>query len=404
MTDSIPFLDLGTPHRELEPELMAVVSSSLQTAGFIGGPMLQDFEKNFAEFTGAAECAGVSNGTDALHFALVGAGVKRGDTVLTVANSFIATAEAIVQAGAFPEFIEVDEESYNMSPSALRSYLQSCAFDVDTGLRLSRRTGTPITAVIPVHLFGQMADMDAIEEIAAEFHLVVIEDACQAHGAEYFSKRQNRWRKAGSIGQAAAFSFYPGKNLGACGDAGAVTTSDPRIAREVRKLRDHGSASKYYHDVIGYNGRLDAIQAGFLNVKLKHLPLWNEKRRAAAARYNALFANVPGVITPVEPQGCKSVYHLYVVRVNQRDLLQQRLAQAGIGTGIHYPVPIHLQRACADLGYCNGDLPITERFACDILSLPMFPTITEAIQQRVVEQVAAIAKVLSKEFVTCLAD
>jgi len=404
MSDPIPFLDLISPHRELESELMAVMKSALNSAGFIGGPLLQKFERNFAAFVGSTECIGVSNGTDALRFALVAAGVKPGDTVLTVANTFIATAEAITQAGAHPEFIDVDEDTYNMSPESLRAYLSECALDVDTGLRLGRRTGMPITAVLPVHLYGQMADMDPIEEIAEEFRLALIEDACQAHGAEYFSRRQNRWRKAGSIGKAAAFSFYPGKNLGACGDAGAVTTSDPRIAQEIRKLRDHGSLTKYYHDVVGYNGRLDSIQAGFLDIKLRHLAAWNELRRAAAARFNAMFEAVPGVIAPFEPANSRAVYHLYVVRVSHRQLVQEALAKAGIGTGIHYPVPVHLQKAYAELGYKKGDLPVTESFAGDILSLPMFPGITLQAQQRVVEQLAGVTASLPREDAAAFAD
>lgn len=386
MNSSIPFVDLITPHIELENELMEVVRTALHSAAFIGGRTLQDFEEHFAEFAGSAECVGAASGTDALRFALIAGGVKPGDTVLTVANTFIATGEAITQAGATPEFIEVDEQTYNMSPVGLREYLESCAVDGDSGLRLGRRSGGPITAVLPVHLFGQMADMDAISEIAQEFHLSVFEDACQAHGAEYFSKRENRWQKAGSAGMAAAFSFYPGKNLGACGEAGAATTSDAGVARRMRMLRDHGQTSKYYHDVIGYNGRLDSIQAGFLDVKLKHLPRWTERRREVAARYNALLQSVPGVAAPYEAEGWKSVYHLYVVRVQHRDQVQARLAEAGIGTGIHYPVPVHLQNAYAHLGYQKGDLPVTEKLAAEILSLPMFPHLTAEDQQRVARE------------------
>jgi len=384
MNVPIPFLDLVTPHIELESELMDVVRTALRKAAFVGGRPLLDFEEHFAAFTGAAECAGVANGTDALLFALIAGGVKPGDTVLTVSNTFIATAEAITQAGAIPEFIDVDERTYNMSPTELRAYLEICALDTGTGLRLGRRTGTPITAVLPVHLFGQMADLDAIASIAQEFNLLLFEDACQAHGAEYFSRRENRWLKAGSVGVAGAFSFYPGKNLGACGEAGAVTTSDAAVARQVRMLRDHGQASKYYHDVVGYNGRMDSIQAGFLDVKLKHLSRWSEMRREAAARYSALLGSVPGVVTPFEPPGSKPVYHLYVVRVNNRDLVQAQLTRAEIGTGIHYPVPVHLQIAYADLGYEKGDLPVTEALAGEIISLPMFPHITPEDQQKVV--------------------
>jgi dTDP-4-amino-4,6-dideoxygalactose transaminase len=396
MNPSIPFLDLVTPHAELEAELMEVVRTALQSAAFIGGKSLQSFEQNFAAFTGAAECVGVASGTDALRFALIAGGVKPGDTVLTVANTFIATAEAITQAGAVPEFIEVDEQSQNMSPVKLREYLEGCALDASSGLRLSRRSGAPITAVLPVHLFGRMADMDGISEIAQEFQLLLFEDACQAHGAEYFSNRENRWQKAGAVGRAAAFSFYPGKNLGACGEAGATTTNDPALARQIRMIRDHGQASKYYHDVIGYNGRLDSIQAGFLDVKLKHLPRWTEQRRAAAARYDALLQTVPGVVAPVEPPGSKSAYHLYVVRVSHRDQVLSKLTEAGIGTGIHYPVPVHLQNAYADLGYQRGDLPVTEKLSSEILSLPMFPHLTAEDQQRVVRELAKAIESLPK--------
>jgi dTDP-4-amino-4,6-dideoxygalactose transaminase len=388
MNPSLPFLDLVTPHAELEAELMEVVRAALRSAAFIGGESLQSFERNFAAFVGAADCVGVSSGTDALRFALIAGGVKPGDTVLTVSNTFIATAEAISQAGAVPEFIEVDEQTYNMSPVKLRKYLEGCARDAGSGLRLGRRTGSPIRAVLPVHLFGQMADMDAIAEVAQEFQLLLFEDACQAHGAEYFSHRENQWQKAGTVGRAAAFSFYPGKNLGACGEAGAATTQDPELARQMRMLRDHGQASKYHHDVVGYNGRMDSIQAGFLDVKLKHLSRWTELRRAAAARYNCLLESVPGVVTPFEPPCSKAVYHLYVVRVSHRDRVLAQLAEAGIGTGIHYPVPVHLQNAYACLGYQKGDLPVTEALASEILSLPMFPHLTAEEQQRVAQELA----------------
>jgi dTDP-4-amino-4,6-dideoxygalactose transaminase len=398
MKTSIPFLDLVTPHLELESELMDVVRTTFRDASFIGGRTLDTFEQNFASFTGAAECIGVASGTDALLFALIAGGVKPGDTVLTAANSFIATAEAITQAGATPEFIDIDERTYNMSPVELRSYLESCTLHTSSGKRLGRRTGTPITAVLPVHLYGQMADMAAITEIAREFHLLVFEDACQAHGAEQFSAHEDRWLKAGSSSRAAAFSFYPGKNLGACGEAGAVTTSDPEIARQIRILRDHGQSQKYYHEVIGYNGRLDTIQAGFLDVKLKRLARWTEQRRTVAARYTDLFATAAGVITPYVPAGSKPAFHLYVVRVNHRDQVREHLTNAGIGTGIHYPVPIHLQNAYKELGYKKGDLPVTEKLAMEVLSLPMFPHL-EAEQQRcVVEAVTEVVESQPKHF------
>ncbi len=272
---SIPFLDLVTPHLELEQELTRVFQQAVRTAGFIGGSMVENFENAFATFCGTTHSVAVNSGTDALRFALMAAGVRQGDVAVTVPHTFIATTEAISQAGALAEFVDVDERTYNMDPEKLREYLeQKCTTDT-SGKLTSRRSGRPVTAIVPVHLYGQMADMDAILELADRFGLIVVEDACQAHGAQYFSRKQNRWLTAGSIGKTAAFSFYPGKNLGACGEAGAVTTNDQTLAAQVRMLRDHGQAKKYYHDVEGYNGRLDAIQAGILYVKLQHLAEWN---------------------------------------------------------------------------------------------------------------------------------
>ena len=389
---AVPFLELTLIHDELRAELVNVLNTALDTASFIGGPAVTDFEKHFAEFCEATSCVGVGSGTDALRFALVAGGVKAGDTVLTVSHTFIATSEAISQAGAYPEFIDIDERTYNMSPALLRRYLEGCALDSSSGKRLSPRTGTPITAVLPVHLYGQMADMDSICAIADEFNLMVFEDACQAHGAKYHSQLTKSWRKAGSIGKAAGFSFYPGKNLGACGEAGAITTNDPECARQARMLRDHGQARKYFHEMVGYNGRLDAIQAGFLDVKLRHLAKWTEQRRAAATCYNSLLASVSGVTAPYEPTNSRAAYHLYVVRVANRARVQDHLTSQGIGTGIHYPVPLHLQIAYRDLGYKLGDLPITEMVAEQILSLPMFPGLTEQQQQHVVAVVGEAAQ------------
>ena len=289
-TNSIPFLDLVTPHVELEQELIGVFRQALRTAGFIGGPMVEEFEKAFAAFCGTSHSIAISSGTDALRFAIMACGVQPGDVVVTVPHTFIATTEAISQAGAIPEFVDIDERTYNLDPEKLRKYLEEQCEKDKSGKLISRRSGRPVTAVVPVHLYGQMADMDPILRLAEKHKLTVIEDACQAHGAEYFSRKQNRWMKAGSIGRAAAFSFYPGKNLGACGEAGAVTTNDAGLAKEISMLRDHGQAKKYYHDMEGYNGRLDAIQAGLLHTKLAHLAKWNAQRRERAAEYNRLFA------------------------------------------------------------------------------------------------------------------
>ena len=383
-TDRIPFLDLATPHQELKDELAAVFAQTLDTAGFIGGPMVEGFERDFAKFCQTQHCTGVGSGTDALRFALIAAGVKHGDVVVTVPNTFIATTEAITQAGATPDFVDVDERTHNMDPEQLRKYLQEkCSVDAATGRLFSKRLGRPVTAVIPVHLYGQTADMDPILDLAERFGLLVIEDACQAHGAEYFSKRQGRWLRAGSMGRAAAFSFYPGKNLGACGEAGAVTTHDGDIAKKIRMLRDHGQAKKYYHDIEGYNGRLDSIQAGILQVKLKYLTAWNEKRRGCASRYQELLGEASDSIKlPFVPSWSKPVFHLYVVQVGNREQLQEHLGAAGVGTGIHYPIPLHLQNAYKTLGYIEGDFPNCERAASQVLSLPMFPGLTYAQQNR----------------------
>jgi len=364
----IPFLDLVTPHVELEEELIAVVRSALRSAHFVGGEEVASFEKEFAEFCQTDHCVAVNSGTDALRFALIAAGIQKGDVVVTVPNTFIATTEAISQAGGTVAFVDVDERTYNMDPVKLKDYLE---------------THSNVKAIVPVHLYGQMADMDPILELAEKNNLVVIEDACQAHGAEYFSKKHNRWFRAGSMGKAAGFSFYPGKNLGACGEGGAVTTSDPETAKKIRMLRDHGQSKKYYHEVEGYNGRLDAIQCGILRVKLRHLPKWNEARRQAAAHYNELLGKIDGIVIPYEPEYSRAVYHIYVIRTADRDQLQKNLASEKIGTALHYPVPLHLQSAYTGNGFRKGVFPVTEKVAAEIISLPMFPTLTESQQSRI---------------------
>ena len=390
ISNSIPFLDLVTPHVELEQELTEVFQKVLRSAGFIGGPMVEDFEKAFATFCDASHSVAVSSGTDALRFALMASGVKPGDVVLTVPHTFIATTEAISQAGALPEFVDIDARTYNMDPAKLAECLEKqCTVD-DAGKLVSRRSGRPVTAVVPVHLYGQMADMDAILELAERYRLIVIEDACQAHGAEYFSTKHNCWMKAGSMGRAAAFSFYPGKNLGACGEAGAATTNDAAIAKTIKMLRDHGQATKYYHDIEGYNGRLDALQAGLLHVKLGHLARWNAQRRERAAEYQRLLESAEtAVVTPSEPSWSRAVYHLYVVRTTERERLMDHLKKAGIGTGIHYPIPLHLQKAYESMNYGVGDFPVTEKAAAEIVSLPMFPQLTSQQQAQVIDEIVA---------------
>jgi dTDP-4-amino-4,6-dideoxygalactose transaminase len=402
----IPFLDLTTPHVELEQELVSVFRASLRAAAFIGGPEVEGFEREFAEFCDAGHCVGVGSGTDALRFALIAAGVQPRDTVVTVPNTFIATTEAISQAGARPDFVDIDERTYTLDPEKLRAYLQTeCTRQSKTGRVVKKCSGRPVTAVVVVHLYGQMADMDPILELADEYHLTVIEDACQAHGAEYFSRKEQRWRKAGSMGRAAAFSFYPGKNLGACGEAGAVTTDDEGVARRCRMLRDHGQSKKYFHDLPGYNGRLDAIQAGFLRVKLRHLAIWNEQRRERAEAYRRLFAGAGnGVVLPHVPQWSRPVHHLYVVRVKDRERVQRELEVAGIGTGIHYPIPLHLSKAYEGLFFSPGDFPVAERVASEILSLPMFPGLSLESQRRVVAELIGSAAALEPDGVSSEVD
>jgi dTDP-4-amino-4,6-dideoxygalactose transaminase len=393
-TTKVPFLDLVTPHQELKAELMAVVEKAFGSAAFIGGPMVEDFEREFAAFSNAKYCVGVNSGTDALRFAFMAADVKPGEIIVTVPHTFIATTEAISQVGARIAFVDINEKTYTMDPEKLREYLETrCEFDKTRGKLIEKASNRPVSALVPVHLYGQTADMDPILELANRYNLIVIEDACQAHGAEYFSSKAGVWKKAGTMGGAAAFSFYPGKNLGACGEAGAITTDDEAMAKRMKMIRDHGQAKKYYHDIEGYNGRLDSIQAGWLSVKLRHLGKWNESRRSLAHRYHHLLANLKdSVVIPVEASWTRGVYHLYVLRVQDRDALQAGLGKAGIGTGIHYPIPLHQQKAYEHLGYHAGDFPVTERIAREIVSLPLFPQLLHSQQDEVVSAV--------KEFLT----
>jgi dTDP-4-amino-4,6-dideoxygalactose transaminase len=386
--NKVPFLDLVTPHQELKPELMQVLQDALGNAGFIGGPMVENFERVFAQFCDVRFCVGVNSGTDALRFAFMAAGVNPGEIIVTVPHTFIATTEAISQVGAHIAFVDIHEQTYTMDPEKLRRYLEDrCAVNSE-GKLIEKNSKRVVSAIVPVHLYGQTADMDPIMELAAKYRLSVIEDACQAHGAEYYSRKDRAWKKAGSMGLAAAFSFYPGKNLGACGEAGAITTNDEKMAARMKMIRDHGQAKKYYHDIEGYNGRLDSIQAGFLSVKLRHLAGWNQNRRQLAHRYHELLSELSDSVSiPREAEWTKGVYHLYVVRVQDREALQAHLAEAGIGTGIHYPIPLHLQKAYSHLGHKAGDFPITERVASEIVSLPMYPQLQAGQQDHVTQKI-----------------
>ncbi|HUN60366.1 MAG TPA: DegT/DnrJ/EryC1/StrS family aminotransferase [Candidatus Sulfotelmatobacter sp.] len=390
----VPFLDLVAPHKELRSELLAIVDKAFDTAGFIGGPMVEEFEQEFAAFCHTKYCVGVNSGTDALRFAFIAGGIGEGDVVITVPNTFIATTEAISQAGASITFVDIDERTYTMDPIKLREYLENnCDYEATSKKLIERKSKKRVAAIVPVHLYGQTADMDPILDLAQRFNLLVIEDACQAHGAEYHSEKDKAWKRAGSMGLAAAFSFYPGKNLGACGEGGAITTNDLALAQRMKMIRDHGQAKKYYHDIEGYNGRLDSIQAGWLTVKLRHLEDWNKSRRSLAHRYNQLLGELKdSMILPIESTWTRGVFHLYVVRVQDREAFQAFLREAGIGTGIHYPVPLHLQKAYEHMGHRLTDFPVTERVARETVSLPIFPQMTDEQQDETVKQI--------KEYVT----
>lgn len=384
---NVPFLDLKVQFKSIENQVLPMVKEAMENAAFIGGPQVNGFEAEFAAFCDSEHCAGVNSGTDAIRFALMAAGVGPGDEVITVPHTFIATTEAISQVGAKPVFVDIDPKTYNMDPNKLEDYLTKRPRGSSTSTQhpASSLRQQP-KAVIPVHIYGQPADMDAILEIAGRHNLVVIEDACQAHGALYKGK------KAGSMGLAGAFSFYPGKNLGAYGEGGAVVTRSEDMANKIRMIRDHGQAKKYYHDMEGYNGRLDAIQAGVLRIKLRRLAEWNNARRRNAALYDELLKAVPGVTIPFQADYATSVYHLYVILVDDRDSLQKYLGDKGVGTGLHYPVPLHLQKAYASNGYKKGDFPVTESVASRLLSLPMFPELKK-------EQIEYVADCV-KQFMT----
>jgi dTDP-4-amino-4,6-dideoxygalactose transaminase len=365
----IPFVDLKAQYASIRTEVNAAIQGVLDSCQFTLGPEVAKFEQEFAAYCGASIGVGVNTGTSALHLALLAAGVGPGDEVITVPFTFVATVAAIGYTGAKPVFVDIDPRTFTMDPATIESAI------------------TPRTkAIIPVHLYGQCADMDPILAIARKQGLLVIEDACQAHGAEY------KGRRAGSMGDLGCFSFYPGKNLGAYGEGGLVTTSNEEYARIVRMLRDWGAEKKYQHVLKGYNFRLEGIQGAVLRVKLRHLEAWTEARRAAASRYDAMLAG-SGVRTPEALSHNRHVYHVYAIRTAQRHDWQQSLTAAGIQTGIHYPIPVHLLPAHADLGYRPGQFPHSEKAADEVLSLPMFPELTPAQS----EEVSAAVRGLSVE-------
>jgi len=371
MRSVVPFLDLRAQYATVKAEIEQAVLNVLTSGAYILGPEVAAFEREFAAYCGAAEGIAVNSGTSALHAALIAAGIGAGDEVLTTPFTFVATASAICSAGARPVFVDIDPESFTMDPARLEQAL------------------TPRTrAIVPVHLYGQPADMDPIMAFARKHGLLVIEDACQAHGARY------NGQPVGSIGDLACFSFYPGKNLGACGEGGIVVTSDPQRARTARMVRDWGQEKKYEHVIMGYNYRMDGIQGAILRVKLRYLEQWTEARRSHAQRYDALLDQI-GVRRPREMSYSRHVYHVYAIRTAERAVVQAALKDAGVETGIHYPTPVHLQPAYAFLGYGAGDFPHAEAAGREVLSLPMFPELSQEQQDRVVGAVASLGEAVS---------
>ena len=363
----VPFLDLKAHHAPMIDEFDGAIREVIESSAFAGGPFVERFEEEFAAYCGSNYAIGVGNGTDALWLALLALGIGEGDEVITVPNTFIATAEAISYCKAKPVFVDVDETTFTMNPAQLKK-------------SLTART----KAIIPVHLFGQPADMDPILEFARAHGLFVVEDAAQAHGAEY------KGRRAGTMGDAGCFSFYPGKNLGAFGEAGAVVTNDAELRKNIQVLRDHGQARKYYHTLVGWNCRMDGIQAAVLSIKLRRLEEGNLLRREHALQYNQAFAGIAEVATPFEANYARHVYHVYAIRVQERDEVRRCLEEKGIGCAVHYPIPIHLQEACRNLGYTVGAFPVAENLAEEFLSLPMFPELTEEQIEYVAHSVSEV--------------
>ncbi len=350
---NVPFLDLNAHHAPLRSEFNAAIQEVIDRCAFAGGPVVAEFEEEFAAFCQCKHAIGVGSGTEALWLSLLALGIGPGDEVITVPNSFMATAEAITYCGARPVFVDVDAHTYTMNPEAL-------------ALAITAKT----KAVIPVHLFGQTADMKPIQAVANEFGLKIIEDACQAHGAEYKGQR------AGSIGDTGCFSFYPGKNLGAFGEAGAVVTNNSEVYDKIRMLRDHGQECRYYHSQVGWNCRMDGIQAAVLRIKLRNLEAANQCRRSHAEHYSRALCDLKEVIRPTIAPYAEHVFHIYAIRVPERDRVMQHLASRQIGCAVHYPVTIHLQEAYRSLGYTAGAFPIAERCASEFVSLPMYPELT----------------------------
>lgn len=380
-------MDLRRQYSEIKGEIDSAIQQTLDSCAFVAGEQVSQFEKKFAEYCGVHYAVGVSSGTSALYIALKALRVTKGDIVITVPYTFIATVEAITLTGARPLFIDIEKESYNISAEKLGRYIENCCkWDSKRRTLIDKNTNLTVKGLIPVHLYGLMSDMDRIMEIAAQYDLFVLEDAAQAHGALY------KDRKAGSIGHTGCFSFYPSKNLGAYGQGGAATTNDAALAEKMRMFIDHGQREKYQHIHEGWNYKMDGLQAAVLRVKLNYLDKWNSARRKHAQRYSELLKNTDGIVLPAEMPGRRHVYHLYVIHVKDRVSLQEHLRKARIGYSIHYPISLHLQNAYHYLGYTRGDFPNTEECAQGVLSLPMFPELTSQEVEHVCSKIKEWSK------------
>lgn len=367
----IPLVDLKIQYKSLSKEINTAFKKICSSSSFIKGWALEEFEQNFAKFIGTKYCIGVASGTDALHLSLIALGIGKDDEVLLPVNTFIATAYAIIYVGAKPIFVDVDTRTYNIDVNLIEK-------------KITKKT----KAIIPVHLCGQPAEMNQIMKLTKKYKLSLIEDACQSHGADYKNKR------TGTFGQIAAFSFYPGKNLGAYGDGGAITTNSAKLAEKVKRLREYGSITKYLHNILGFNSRLDALQSAILKIKLKHLPVWNKKRQKAALYYNRKFnTELPFIVTPVIEQHTTSVFHLYIIQTPKRNKLMAYLKSKGIQTGIHYPLPLHLQKSLRYLGYKKGDFPVAEKLSNQILSIPLYPELTFKQQDYIVKSITSFFRI-----------
>lgn len=381
---TVPLLDINRQHRPVIDQLKKVFEEALKTSRFIKGPELESLEKEFAEYCKTDFAVGCGSGTDALILSLMAVDLQPGDFVLTTPFSFFATAGAAVRAGGIPVFLDIEEETYNMDPDLLKAWLDENCAVTDRGV-VFRETGTRVAAVLPVHLFGQMADMERINSVCRDWRLPVVEDACQAVGAKWANK------KAGSWGTAGCFSFFPSKNLGALGDGGMVTTDDSNIAERIVRLREHGG-SGYYHDEVGFNSRLDAIQAGFLRVKLKQLEGWHRGRRDNAAFYEQAFRDIEEVSTPLIRKKAWSVFNQYTLRATARDRLLEYMRKQGVGCAVYYPLPLHLQECFNCLGYRRGDFPVSEKASDEVISIPVFGELTEEEREEVVKTVCDFYK------------